>query len=144
MTDIRKQTLTDILKANGYSITRPRAMLFDYLTDKEPLTIQKIITHFKTSIDRASIYRTLKLFESLGVIQRLRFGWKYKIELTDKFAEHHHHLSCLQCGKMIVINESEFENFIQHFAFKNGFQATQHQIEIQGYCENCKKQEHRA
>ena len=67
-------------------------------------------------VDRASVYRAVRLFEQLGIVQRLNTGWKYKIELTDKFAEHHHHLTCLQCGKTIAMGESELEEMISKLA----------------------------
>lgn len=90
-----------------------------------------------SGVDRASVYRTVALFERLGIVQRLNTGWKYKIELTDKFAEHHHHLTCTHCGRTITMNESELEVLISKLAAHHNFAPTSHQIEIQGLCERC-------
>lgn len=88
-------------------------------------------------IDRASVYRTVDLFERLGIVQRINIGWKYKLELTDRFSDHHHHLSCTKCGKTIAMNENELEVFIEQIAHAHGFQPSAHQIEIQGLCSAC-------
>lgn len=92
------------------------------------------------AVDRASVYRAVGLFERLGIVQRLNTGWKYKIELTDRFSEHHHHLTCTQCGKTIAMNESELELLISRLAAHHHFAPTAHQIEIQGLCSNCQKE----
>lgn len=88
-------------------------------------------------VDRASVYRAVELFERLGIVQRLNAGWKYKLELTDKFAEHHHHLTCINCGRTIAMTETELEDVISRLAANHGFSPTAHQIEIQGYCDMC-------
>lgn len=90
-------------------------------------------------IDRASVYRAVDLFERLGIVQRLNTGWKYKLELTDKFAEHHHHLTCTSCGATLAMNESELEALIAKLAAAHNFKPAAHQIEIQGLCSNCQQ-----
>jgi Fur family ferric uptake transcriptional regulator len=91
----------------------------------------------KGQLDRASLYRIITVFEKLGIVQRINIGWKYKIELSDKFAEHHHHLTCLKCGRIIPINEDELEAFFEGLAHSHKFKPTEHQVEVQGYCETC-------
>lgn len=88
-------------------------------------------------IDRASVYRTVDLFERLGVVQRVTTGWKYKLELTDRFAEHHHHLTCSSCGRTIDIAGDDLERLIDQISAARGFLPTAHQIEIQGLCASC-------
>jgi len=93
------------------------------------------------AIDRASLYRTIDLFEKLGIVQRIYIGWKYKIELSDAFVHHHHHISCLGCGKIVAITEeNEIERLIHDLAAKHGFTAENHQLEVRGYCQRCTQQ----
>src|SRR5258708_5227992 len=132
-----KDTLQAMLKQGGYSITKQRLLVFDLLLGQEPLMMNQLIQNADGRIDTVSIYRTIALFEKLGIVQRLNIGWKYKFELTDKFADHHHHLSCKKCGKVIEINEHALESFIRQIAHQNKFQADEHQVEIQGYCKDC-------
>ena len=132
-----KDTFHAILREAGYSLTHARLRVFETLLGSEPLSMRDIIMH-TSGVDRASIYRTIDLFERLGIAQRLHTGWKYKIELTDKFAEHHHHLTCTRCGRTVSMNETELEILIETLAAQHGFTATAHQIEIQGLCAVCK------
>jgi len=88
-------------------------------------------------IDRATVYRVIKLFEKLNVVQRLHTGWKYKLELSDTFAEHHHHMTCTHCNKTIAMNERELEQLVDRLAKQHAFTPTTHQIEIQGICKDC-------
>jgi Fur family transcriptional regulator, ferric uptake regulator len=88
MTDISNQ-LQNLLRSSGYSLTTPRKIVFTALQHKEPQTIHDIVASCQTQIDRASVYRTIQLFEQLGVVQRMQIGWKYKLELSDKFSAHH-------------------------------------------------------
>lgn len=87
--------------------------------------------------DRASVYRSAALFEELGILQRIHQGWKYRLELSDAFAAHHHHLTCVMCGATTAINEAELELFIERLARQHQFVPKTHQIEVQGTCAAC-------
>jgi len=92
-----------------------------------------------SDIDRASVYRTVALFEKLGIVKRLQMGWKYKLELSDQFHHHHHHLTCLNCGKIVPLPaDPELETKLRAIAAHERFKIRDHQIEIQGLCENCR------
>jgi len=137
--------LHKILKDNAYSVTKARSLVFELLWDQEPQSMHDLEERANKQIDRVSIYRTISLFEKLGLVQRVTIGWKYKLELTDVFTEHHHHISCLRCGKVMSIKEdSTIENMIDVFAKKYKFTAERHQFEIQGYCESCDTLKHTA
>jgi Fur family ferric uptake transcriptional regulator len=73
-------------------------------------------------------------------VQRLQIGWKYKLELSDEFHAHHHHISCITCGATIALHEeAEVESTIAKIADKQGFRLVNHQLELQGICESCQK-----
>lgn len=126
-----------ILKTNNLSLTRQRQHLFDLLQDKDPLTMNEITELASGTIDRASVYRAVASFEETGIVRRINIGWKFKIELSDAFVEHHHHLTCLGCQRVTAINQEKLELFIAELAATNNFRPLQHQIEIQGYCQTC-------
>jgi len=94
----------------------------------------------RSQLDRASIYRIVTLFEKLGIVQRVNIGWKYKIELSDAFAEHHHHLTCTSCHRVIPIQGTELERFIKKLGQAYAFAPTGHQVEVQGLCRACQPQ----
>lgn len=130
------ENFRQILKSAGYSLTAARTAVFEALLGHEPLSMHELIVR-AGKVDRASVYRTVDLFERLGIVVRLNIGWKYKLELTDKFAEHHHHLTCIRCGKTISMNENELERLIAELATAHHFRAIAHQIELQGLCQEC-------
>jgi Fe2+ or Zn2+ uptake regulation protein len=134
-----KQLLGKILKDNGYSFTNARKLIIEKLWDVEPQSTHDLIKSLDDKIDRASLYRNITLFEKLGLIQRVYIGWKYKVELSDIFSSHHHHISCLDCGKIKAIHEeTEIETFIHRLSNTYGITAERHQLEIQGYCSDCR------
>ena len=130
--------LRNTIKAHGYSLTKPRQVVFDALQNQEPQSLSSLVATCQGKIDRASVYRTIQLFEQLGIVQRLQIGWKYKLELSDSFSHHHHHLTCTQCGKVIPINEDEaLEQQLHKLASTHNFLSQAHQLEIRGLCKNC-------
>lgn len=131
-----RDTFIAILKEHDQSVTKPRLAVFDALVGQEPMPMRQLAERVREA-DRASVYRTIGLFERLGIVQRLNTGWKYKLELTDKFTDHHHHLTCTRCGRTIPMNESELEETIARLSALHDFRPTAHQIEIQGLCHSC-------
>ena len=133
-TQLFRQTLTE----NDYRVTQAREATFALLMHAEPQSIREILAKANGTIDRVSIYRNLELFEKLGIIHRIQIGWKYKLELSDMFVAHHHHLQCLGCGKIIDIkDEQHIDAFIHEVAGRFGFTPRRHQFEIDGYCADC-------
>lgn len=131
------EDIAAILKSSGLSVTKPRLLVFNLLLGQEPLTMHELYELSKGQLDRASLYRVVDIFEKLGVVKRINIGWKYKLELSDRFLEHHHHLTCLNCHKVIPISEAEFEGHIKEIADSHKFKPVEHQVEITGYCDNC-------
>ncbi|MDB5183579.1 MAG: transcriptional regulator, Fur family transcriptional regulator, ferric uptake regulator [Candidatus Saccharibacteria bacterium] len=134
-----KRKLEMTLKGSGYSLTRPRLAVLEYMLGREPVSVAVLTKALSSQIDRASVYRTITLFQILGIIQRHTVGLKYRIELTDMFAEHHHHFTCITCGAVTSMSEQALERFVDKLAEHYGFIPTEHQIEVQGYCKNCKQ-----
>jgi len=132
--------LRALLKKDGASLTKPRRVIFDLLLNQEPQSMQVLAQRAAAKVDRATVYRTIELFERLGIVHRLNIGWKYKIELSDIFQGHHHHFYCTNCSKTYSLPaNSMLETIIDSTAAKEGFAARGHQLEIYGLCQNCSK-----
>ncbi len=128
------QTLAD----NGYSTTKARQAVFRLLIGSEPQSMHQLLERAKGTVDRVSVYRNIEVFEKIGIVHRIYIGWKYKLELSDQFISHHHHLSCLKCGKVIDIeDERHIDEFIKEVSVKFGFEPRRHQFEVDGYCREC-------
>lgn len=127
----------DILRKSGSFATKQRVELFKYLQSHPEVTIHKLIEELPNQ-DQATVYRNIKLFEALGVVSRLQLGWNSKLELSSQFHDHHHHMTCVNCGKVMAWEEDPtIELRIQTVALKLGFLPHDHQLEIRGLCKKC-------
>jgi Fur family ferric uptake transcriptional regulator len=136
-----RQLYLQKLKAGGYSNTQVRRVLFETLLNSghQPKTMAQLIAATEGVADRASVYRAVDILQSIGIINRLNIGWKYKLELSDDFHGHHHHMNCGQCGKTISAeDDKDFEAQLHRLASTYGFTITDHQLQIQGICNSCK------
>ena len=62
------KTLKALLKKNGSSLTKPRKTVFDLLLNQKPQSMQVLASRAKGRVDRATVYRTIDLFERLGIV----------------------------------------------------------------------------
>ena len=133
------ELLKSTLRQGGLSLTKPRIIVFQALHSSEALTMQSLLAVCSPGIDRASVYRVIAVFEELGIVIRVQSGWKYRLELSDVFQHHHHHFNCLHCGQVTSIAEDpNLEHRIRQLASEANFLMTDHQMEIRGFCTNCR------
>lgn len=127
----------EYLKTHGYFATKPRIQMFKTFLQHRSMTIQELIDALPKQ-DKSSVYRNVDLFEKLRIIKKIQLGWKYKYELTELFHEHHHHLTCLSCEKIIVLDEDlVIEQEIARLSYRSKFRALEHTLEIRGLCQDC-------
>jgi Fur family ferric uptake transcriptional regulator len=137
--DIATLQLQQHLKKHKYSLTDSRKTVFRALENKEAMSMAELVAACGDQLDRATVYRTITLFEELGIVERLNIGWKYKIELTGTFSHHHHHLTCTNCGAITPLSEdSQLEDRLTELARLHHFTPESHQIEIRGLCSACR------
>ena len=128
----------EILKDSGNSYTLPRQTVFEQLQKSGgPTTVTALAQACAPSVDRATAYRTITLFEQLGVVNRIWHGFKSQIELSEIFTPHHHHASCQHCGASLDIVDPELEKLLSRIARERHFLAIGHVIELTGYCQKC-------
>lgn len=126
------------MKESGYSVTTPRRMVFEVLLEG-PATYAHIANELSSSMDRATTYRTLDLYERLGIVNRIWRSAKNYVELSEIFMPHHHHAVCEHCGKTIDIVSQPLEQLLSAIARENNFLTVHHSVELSGYCETCQK-----
>ena len=130
--------LESTLKNAGYSSTKPRKIVFEALYAFGLQTMNQLIDRCD-SCDRASVYRAVETLESIGAVQRVQQGFKYKLELSDSFLPHHHHIVCSGCGKSADIEQARLENLLEDIARNEDFILVSHKIELSGICSRCQK-----
>lgn len=135
-----EKILRKVLEDNHSKVTKPRLTIFHLLLKQEPQSLAELVNRSHGKVNRVSVYRIIDLFERLGITRRVTIGWKYKVELSEIFSDHHHHISCLSCNKVVAVQESELvEQIINRLAGGTGFTVASHQLELQGYCPRCQK-----
>lgn len=130
--------LRKVLKDKGHSATSTRTKVFEALVQiHKPITVVDLVTRLK-AVDKVSVYRTVQLFESIGITHRVWTGFKSKIELSEAFSTHHHHFSCIKCGLTLSIESTAMEKSLHDLEHKHGFELIQHSVELSGYCIKCR------
>lgn len=129
-----------ILNENGKSITKSRMIVFNSLLENGNESLYEINKKTKNEVNRSSLYRIIEMFEGLGIVEKIQIGWKYKIELSDIFINHHHHITCRTCQRVLVAeSDPDLEKIINNIAEKANFSLQKHQVEISGICPACQK-----
>ena len=137
MPTIEDQVKT-VLKDAGYSATAPRIAVFSALKDSPPQTMNQLVHSVSSSVNRASVYRTIDMFIKLHIVERISIGWKYKLELSDQFSHHHHHIICSLCGRIDELHENQaIESTLKQLSDSHGYSLSSHQIELRGICAAC-------
>ena len=83
------------------------------------------------SISLATVYRTVKLFEELGILEKLEFG-DGRARYEDADREHHDHLINVQNGEVIEFVNSDIEKLQEKIAQELGFKLLGHKLELYG------------
>ncbi|QBY00744.1 transcriptional repressor [Rhodophyticola sp. CCM32] len=82
-------------------------------------------------ISIATVYRTVKLFEESGIIERLEFG-DGRARYEDAERDHHDHLIDMNSGAVIEFVDPEIEALQEKIARKLGYQLKGHRLELYG------------
>ena len=140
------------LRNQGFRVTLPRQVILDTLFKaKGHLSAEDIyfrIHPLYQGIGLTTVYRTLELLTQMGLISRFDFGdrrARYEFIKTGRESNHHHHLVCTNCGRVIdytdfideeveLLNQTEKE-----LSKKYHFEITNHLIQFYGLCDRCKK-----
>ncbi|SMC93099.1 Fur family transcriptional regulator [Primorskyibacter flagellatus] len=83
------------------------------------------------AISIATVYRTVKLFEEAGILERLEFG-DGRARYEDAEREHHDHLIDMQSGEVIEFVDPEIEALQEKIAEKLGYRLKGHRMELYG------------
>lgn len=133
------------LKKAGLKVTLPRMKILEILenSDKRHLSAEDIYRDLLESgedIGLATIYRVLTQFEGAGLVIRHHFETGQAVFELER-GEHHDHLICIKCGKIIEFLDEAIEIRQKEIAKNNGFIISDHSLIIYGICDNetCQK-----
>lgn len=82
-------------------------------------------------ISIATVYRTVKLFDEAGILDKLEFG-DGRARYEDAERDHHDHLIDLNSGEVIEFVDAEIEALQERIAQKLGYELRGHRLELYG------------
>jgi Fe2+ or Zn2+ uptake regulation protein len=133
----------DRLRHVDQRYTAGRRMVVELLVAAgRPVSIGDIADNLP-GLPRSSAYRHLVDLQSVGVVRRVAANDEFaRFELAEDLTEHHHHLLCTSCGKVIDITPSPaFERAIarqlDRLADAQGFEPHSHRVDVLGQCAAC-------
>ena len=130
------------LQDEGYLVTRQRRRIAEVIfTTPGHLSvedIQDLLRQKKVSASIASIYRTLDVMIKSGLVVQHRFGKRFKRFEAVRKDQHHDHLICTLCGKVIEFKNDTIETLQLRVAKEHDFFIANHKLDIYGRCGKCK------
>jgi Fur family transcriptional regulator, ferric uptake regulator len=130
-----KQSIIERCEAKGLRMTGQRRIIAQVLEespdhpDAEVLYARACAVDPKISL--ATVYRTVKLFDGEGILDKLEFG-DGRARYEDAERSHHDHLIDLDSGKVIEFVDPDIEALQERIAAKLGYKLVGHRLELFG------------
>ena len=132
MADTR-ETLEDACAAKGLRMTEQRrviARVLDAATDHPDVEeLYRRASAVDAKISMSTVYRTVKLFEDAGIVERHDFG-EGRARYETMPEEHHDHLIDVRSGEVIEFRDEEIERLQEAIAARLGYRLVDHRLEL--------------
>ena len=134
---------SEAVRRRGLRLTRQRlAIARRFFEHGGHLTVDDLYQRTLATdpeIGYATVYRTLRLMVDCGIAEAHTFGAnKVRFELPEA-DNHHDHLICTECGRIIEFEEEAIERLQEEVARRHEFTMTSHSMEIYGRCRSCEE-----
>lgn len=135
MSDDRFAIYEKKLRSAGVRMTVQRRVILRVLAATTDHPDANDIFHqasaINSSISLSTVYRTMRLLEERGAIQRHSFE-DGRSRYEDSGREHHDHLIDLDTGKVIEFRSDKIEKLQSEIASELGYEIIRHRLEL--YC----------
>ncbi len=130
------------LSAQGYRITSPRRQVMQILASvNQPLSALDIYERAqqeRLKLGMVTIYRSLDLFSSLGLVRRVHLEDGCHVYMPAS-PGHHHTLVCRNCDSTVEFHGDEnLSELIQHVENTTGYHIEAHLLQFSGLCPDCR------
>ncbi len=119
-----------------------RTILREIYTIPSHFTAKELLFRMKRKrrkVSRATIYRTLHLFQQKGLIEKVELGGLNSRYECFSNRTHHDHLICVGCGKIIEFQSPVLEEHQAKVCQLHRFHSLSHTLQILGYCKSCRQ-----
>ena len=131
-----------IIRDLGLKVTNQRLDILEVVrSGPNHFTAQDV---FETVVKRspeigfATVYRFLRTLTEAMFVTEIRMGGMLACyEWAAK--DHHDHLTCTSCGKIVEFENDEIERLQEKVALRFGFLLTSHVLELYGVCPECRQ-----
>ncbi len=128
-------TITDRCEARGLRMTGQRRIIASVLEDSDDHPdVDELYARASSrdpKISIATVYRTVKLFEETGILDKVDFG-DGRARYEDAQRDHHDHLIDLDTGDVIEFFDPEIERLQEKIAARLGYRLKGHKMELYG------------
>src|SRR6266849_9245618 len=142
MTEEQEIFLEHIQK-KGLKRTAQRDLILDiFLRVEEHLSsedLYRLVQKEDPTIGQTTVYRTLKLLSEAGLAREVRFGDGRTHYEHNYKQQHHDHMICSECGRIIEFYSAELEAIQDAMAAKHRFELTSHLLRMIGICAECRR-----
>ncbi len=137
--EVEREALARYLEDHNLKRTRQREIILEtFLDAKGHVSSEDLYQKIRAANPRigyTTVYRTMKLLVEAGLAEERHFDdgvARYEIE-----HEHHDHLVCTMCGKIVEFECELIEKAQNEIAEKYGFRVLRHRHELYGHCADC-------
>lgn len=139
-----REVLKSYIAKHGLKTSRQRELIAEvFFQAGGHLSIDELlerVRHADSRIGQATVYRTMKLLTKCGLAESRQFGDGHtRYEPHTGHEEHHDHLICTSCGKIVEFHNAQIEQMQTRIAEKHGFTVTHHKMELYGLCPDCQR-----
>ena len=134
----------NLLEKYNIRDTRPRRELMDIISSfgRRHFSVEDILKNpkqKKSKVSRATTFRAVNLFSQKGLLYSIDLGKGFRMYEVALNANHHEHLYCIKCGKIIEFEDKNIEKLQAKACQDKGFRPLKHTLRIAGLCKECKK-----
>ena len=105
-------------------------------THPSAATLYEVVRQRLPKISLGTVYRNLDLLARAGLVQKLNNGTQEA--RYDGVMDHHHHVCCVQCGRVDDVHDDLAEVFDCNRKTLEGYEVLGHQLQFLGICPDCK------
>lgn len=128
-------SIVDKCVEHGLKMTEQRRVIAQVLAESNDHPDVELLYHRASKVDDkisiATVYRTVRLFEEAGIIEKHDFG-DGRARYEEAGDDHHDHLIDLRSGKVIEFTNETIEKLQEQIAKEHGFRLVDHRLEL--YC----------
>ncbi len=139
---IEEDKLGNYLRSKGLKFTPERRLILrEVFSTHRHFEVDDLFIRIRRRdkrISRSTLYRTLRIMVECGLLREVLFGERHSHYEHVLGHEHHDHLLCLGCGRVIEFSNDSIENLQEKVCKKHEFLAKGHRLQITGYCRKCR------